>query len=262
MSDTVYVAWQDDLTRRWKTIARLTRRPDGYELVFTAGVRSLGNLPSNVFRMEPGYRYRSSELLEIFKNRIPPRSRSDFTRLANWLGVDPKGNDFALLSRFGLIPGSDSILVYPAPSVVDGMFELDFFVHGLRYMHTDASLWCENVSAGQVLLPMLDIKNVADPSAVALRDPDGSIIIGYVPAFYASDIASILRTEGGLGTSSITILRANKDAPVQLKLLCRFKAKVSSEYQPFSEGDHVPIINAPTSSTTRPNDQDRVRKTL
>ena len=106
MEDKVYVAWQDEVSRRWETIACLTKRGDEYELIFTKGAEKLDNISKKLFRLEPGNRYVFSDLIAIFKNKIPSKSRPDFHKMARWLGADPDAGEFGLLKAFGLIPSS------------------------------------------------------------------------------------------------------------------------------------------------------------
>jgi hypothetical protein len=119
---SLYVAWQNQVTRVWHTVARLSRSEAGYELVFTRGVSSLLTIPADLFRMDVRKRYISNALFPLFKNRLPSRSRTDFEKMARWLNVKGDEDEFALLSKFGLIPGTDSLLVYPEPDVVSGVY--------------------------------------------------------------------------------------------------------------------------------------------
>ena len=134
MGERLYVAWQDEATRTWHTIARLTRDSGGYELIFTQGAKRLGNLPERLFKMQLKYTYRFETLINLFKNRIPSRSRPDFEKMTGWLNVRRSDDEFTLLSKFGLIPGSDALLVYPEPKIVGGNYDLEFLVHGIRHM--------------------------------------------------------------------------------------------------------------------------------
>jgi hypothetical protein len=253
VSDSVFVAWQDGSTRRWTTIAKLTRSSEGYEFVFTRGATKVTSSLLDLFQMEPGYRYRSADLLQIFRNRIPPRSRADFARLAAWLDVPVAADEFQLLSKFGLIPGSDSLLVYPAPQVVDGLFQLEFFLHGVRYMHPEAARMCDTVSSGERLYPMLDLQNPADSNAIVLRTDAHNVNLGFVPAFLAKDLRALLSNEVILSTSTFHVMRANEDAPTQLKVLCRFRARIPQSFNPFLSDEHAPLIKEPRFSANPPS---------
>jgi hypothetical protein len=238
LANSVYVAWQDSASRSWNTVARLTRNGDRYEFAFTRGADKLNSIPKDLFRLDINERYRSNELISLFKNKLPPRSRADFKKMANWLNLSGDEPEFDLLSKFGLIPGSDSILVYPSPDIVDSRYSLEFFVHGIRHMHADVMKWCDEVEAGFNIAPLLDVQNPVDPNAVALKSPDGTIIIGYIPAFYAADFRALLQNPELAKDAKITVVRNNRDAPVQLRLLCRFTSKVPNGFKPLDTPVH------------------------
>ena len=243
MADNLYVAWQDEVSRTWHTIARLTRDSEGFELIFTQGATRLGDLPERLFGMQLKYRYRFEKLIHLFKNKIPSRNRPDFEKMARWLNLSGSEDEFALLSKFGLIPGSDALLVYPAPTIVDSKYEIEFFVHGIRHMQPDVLKLCENdLEPGERLLPVLDVQNPVDPHAVLLRCESNPILVGYVPTFYAADLKHILSNEALCASARITVLRNNKDAPIQLRLLCRFESAVLPGFQPLDSIVHKPAL--------------------
>lgn len=240
MTESLYIAWQDEATRAWHTVARLTRDSSGYELIFTQGAERLGDLPERLFKMKPKFRYRFNTLISLFTNRIPSRKRPDFSKLARWLNLSDSDDEFILLSKFGLIPGSDALLVYPQPEIIGENYQLEFFVHGIRHVHPDVLRWCENVEPGERLLPVLDVQNPVDPCAVALRSTSSTIFVGYVPTFYAGDLKRILSDEALCAAARVTVLRNNKDAPIQLRLLCRFEAPVPNGFKPLESAVHQP----------------------
>jgi hypothetical protein len=242
LPNKLYAAWQDETSRSWHTIGRLARlRNDEYEFVFTKGAQILGAMPKDLFGMNTFHSYRSSVLLPLFRNKLPSRSRPDYTQMANWLNLTGEEMDFDLLSKFGLIPGTDSTLVYPEPDVTTGRYKLEFFIHGVRYVQNDAREWCKNAQAGTRLLPLLDVQNPVDPDAVTLRPEGKNFLLGYVPSFYASDFRKILSDTRGLETARITVLKCNNDAPPQMKLLCRFEAAVPQSFRALDTEAHQPL---------------------
>jgi hypothetical protein len=242
LPNRLYAAWQDEKSRSWHTIGRLARlRNDEYEFVFTKGVKVLGAMPKDLFGMNIFHSYRSSQLFPLFKNKLPSRSRTDFLQMANWLNLSGAEQDFDLLSKFGLIPGTDSILVYPEPDVILGRYNLEFFVHGVRYMRNDAIEWYKDAQAGTRLLPLLDVQNPVDPKAVALRPEGMNILLGYVPSFYASDFRKILSDPQNGESARIKVLKCNNDASPQLRLLCQFEAAVPQSFRTLETEEHQPL---------------------
>ena len=161
--------------------------------------------------------------------------------MASWLNLTGVEQDFDLLSKFGLIPGTDSTLVYPEPDVTSGRYSLEFFVHGVRHMRNEAPEWCKTALAGTRLLAMLDVQNPVDHNAVAIRPEEKNFLLGYVPSFYASDFRTILSDPRSLETARITVLKCNNDAPPQLRLLCRFEATVPQTFRALDTESHQPL---------------------
>jgi hypothetical protein len=224
LSDTpsVFVAWQDPGTREWHTIGRLSRTVDGlYEFGFTRGADKLRDVAKRLFNSNLDGNFFSTGLTAMFRNKIPPRSRSDFQKMAAWLNLRGDESDFDLLGKFGLIPGSDGLLVYSAPKIEQGRYSIEFFLHGIRHthgesdtrhLHGDVLAWCEVAKVGDQLLALLDVQNPFDPNSVALRAEGGTIAVGYVPRFYAGDIRSILGQPECARSAKFEILRNNADA--------------------------------------------------
>jgi hypothetical protein len=105
-----------------------------------------------------------------------------------------------------------------------GAYRLEFFVHGIRHMHKDVLSWCDDLEVGGRLLPLLDVQNPADVRAVALRGDNNTILVGYVPGFYALNVRKLLIDESVCPHVRITVVRNNSGAPLQLRLLCRVEA--------------------------------------
>ncbi|BCM84103.1 HIRAN domain-containing protein [Methylobacterium indicum] len=242
MPDTLYVAWQDEATRRWHTIARLQKQGGSYEFVFTKGVAGLPNLTRQLFNMDSGDIYRFENLIPLFRSRMLSTHRSDYKKVAQWVGVTAEDTEFEQLCKLGLIPGSDSMLFYAAPDVSHGKYKLSFFIHAIKYMHEDAKSWCSMATPGTKLFPLLDVQNPVDPNAVALKCPKENIIVGYIPAFYARDLKLILSDEKCAEHAEICVSRNNSDAPEQLKLLCEVAAPTPEGFVPLDTPSHAPNL--------------------
>jgi hypothetical protein len=246
-SSAVYVAWQDPGTRQWHTIARLAQVGTIFEFGFTCGAEAVKAVVKQLFNSDLREQYISSNLISVFRNRIPPRGRSDFSKLANWLNLKGDETDFEMLGKFGLIPGSDGIIVYSAPNVQDGRYSVEFFMHGIRHAHGQADerhrhgdvwKWCDMAKAGDRLFPVLDVQNEFDVNAVALRAEDGTVLLGYVPRFYSTDLRTILGRPECASSAEFRILRNNTDAPMQFRILCRFTSKLPLDFHPLDDADH------------------------
>jgi len=174
---------------------------DHYEFGFTRGAEGVRGVVKQLFNSNLNEHYLSDNLISVFRNKIPPRTRSDFPKLAYWLNLKGDESDFDLLGKFGLIPGTDGLLVYAAPRIEERRYAIEFFIHGIRHVHGDSNdyqlhgdvlRWCKDARQGDRLYAMLDVQNEFDASAVALRAQEGTIAVGYVPRFYAKDLRRIL----------------------------------------------------------------------
>jgi hypothetical protein len=248
VTPSVFVAWQDPATREWHTVARLSRTADHYEFGFTQGAEKVREVVKTLFNSRLDDLYLSNELTSLFRNKIPPRSRSDFRKLASWLNMRGDESDFDLLGKFGLIPGTDGLLVYPMPRIENGQYSVEFFIHGVRHthgnagslhLHGDVLTWCQQAQPGERLFAMLDVQNEFDPNAVALRTQSGTIAVGYVPRFYASDLRLILGQPDLAKSAQFELLRNNADAPLQFRLLCRFTSAVPVAFKALDDLDHA-----------------------
>jgi hypothetical protein len=157
-------------------------------------------------------------------------------------------SDFDLLGKFGLIPGTDGLLVYPAPRVEDGRYTLEFFIHGIRHchgngekghLHGDVMTWCQSAQPGDQLFPLLDVQNEFDPNAVALRADKGTVAVGYVPRFYTRDLKSILEKPELAKNAKFELVRNNVDAPLQIRMLCRFTSEVHEDFKSLGDAAHA-----------------------
>ena len=173
-------------------------------------------------------------------NRIQAKSGADFDRLAKWVNVSTMADDFEQVARFGLIPGINSMLIYPAPNLDYGRYQIEFFVHGVRHMHKDVEAWCTK-SEGNVLLPDVRHQEKLDRSAIALRPEGNTLILGYIPTFYVNDIHRILLDDTTRESAQLTVTRCNIDAPPQLRLLCKFASNLPALFRSMQANEHNSI---------------------
>jgi hypothetical protein len=90
-----------------------------------------------------------------------------------------------------------------------------------------------------MFLLMLDPQNPYDPSAVTLRTADPALLIGYCPRFLTVDVLHLLQTVPA--TVHVAVERVNRDAPLQLRLLCSLTADWPDSFQPCSDTLYEPL---------------------
>ena len=84
---------------------------------------------------------------------------------------------------------------------------------------------------GDSLYICLDRQNTKDKDAVLLRTQDPIAFVGYVPRFLARDFWSLV--EENSDEAKVNVVKINKDAPEQLRLLCEFDAHWPEDFKPF-----------------------------
>lgn len=214
---SLYVAWQNELSREWVPVAKLSRVDNGYQLRYTKGAgRAIGF--SGLGRMAALDKvYFSPELFPFFANRIISKSRPEFQSYKRWLGLEeqPTDDPLAILGVTGGLRATDSLELIPEPNVKGSTLTLDFFSRGLR--HLLPADFSGLIAEGAQAYLMLDVQNQFDGSAVVLRSDDPKSLLGYLPRYFSKAVANeIQRNPDGV---KVVLRRINKDAPLDMRLL-------------------------------------------
>ena len=246
--NTLFVAWQDPLSRQWFPIGRLQADGDSYAFSYTGGaLRAQGQAGFEplVSFPELGTTYISEYLFPFFSNRLLPASRPEYGNYLSWLGVgDTERDPVTILARSGGRKATDMLELFSSPARNEsGEYEIHFLVHGLNHLPDGSVERAMSLHPGELLLAMRDFQNPRDPDAVALRTAErfdkDLYVIGYCPRYLRSEI---LRLIGAGSVPKITVERVNRaPAPVQFRLLCKAVVKWPSGFQPFSEPDFQPL---------------------
>lgn len=245
MTRQLIILWQNHETRRWYPVGILTRADDSYEFVYTKGAKvAKGVVPFG--RMKDLDKiYQSCELFPLFANRVLARSRPEYRQYLHWIGLDSITDDeMLILARTGGARATDSLIVYARPEPNQrSELELPFLCHGLRYLPRAAMERVDALEEDEQLYPMLDVLNPFDADAVALRTADPACLIGYVPRFVAKDVRTCIQaTEPSL--VRLRVVRVNRDAPLQLRLLCRLTAPWPEGFEPLGGPEFEPVVIA------------------
>lgn len=228
---TLFVAWQDPVSRRWTPIGQLTHDGATYWFRYTLGAhraaRDYGFTPLHAFP-ELDATYMSEELFPLFSNRLPSSNRDDFPEYVQWLGVEPNERDpIVLLGRSGGRRMTDALELFPCPDMNEaGEYQVRFFVHGVSHLPTDSLKRIEQLKHNDHLLLFHDFQNPYDPNALGLRTSEsngGRHIVGYCPCYLLPDAFQLLRDCPG--APFVTVERVNPEpAPAQMRLLCKLTA--------------------------------------
>ncbi|MBF6842200.1 hypothetical protein, partial [Acinetobacter baumannii] len=92
---TLFVAWQDPQSRWICPVGRLERGPDGFVFEYLAGALDARQRGFPGFFEFPAFaaRYESESLFPLFRNRLMPTARPDYSEHVAALGLDPKAAD-------------------------------------------------------------------------------------------------------------------------------------------------------------------------
>ena len=251
MTTAVFVAWRGggDQTGHWGPVGRLERVAGGYRFVYTEGARKLRG-----FRPFPGMEdleavYESEELFPLFLNRLLAPSRPEYSAYLEWSGFDPDHppDPVALL---GITEGrrvTDQFEIFPYPQRDSkGCYQVKFFLHGIRWLPEPARKRIDRLQRDEQLGLLLDIHNPVDRSAVAVRTMTEHYLIGYVPRYLAEDVRSLcLRCDPE--AMQLTVERVNADAPLQFRVLCRFRGCWPEGFAPCTGELYKPIPQTDSS---------------
>lgn len=241
----MYVFWQDPESRRWYPVGMLTQSNQTFRFVYTKGAakaREYGFIPFG--RMRDLYlEYESRELFPFFANRMLSISRPDYHDYMRWIGAeDDKFNKILALSRTGGSRATDNLMLYMKPQPNEcNEFDLFFLIHGIRHLPKVAIERVNALEVGDSLYPMYDILNEYDRDAVAIRTNDPSHFVGYIPRFFASDVKECISRNRPI-ECRLTVARVNRDAPFQLRMLCRFTSPWPESFYPCSGIEYEPLI--------------------
>ena len=247
MNKAVFVAWRSggDSTGHWGPVGRLERIDSGYRFVYTEGARLLPG-----FHPLPGFNdfeaiYESDELFPLFANRLLAPKRPEYQQYLKWNGLDPTEppDPLALLGITEGRRATDQLEILPCPHTdSEGCYLTKFFLHGIRWMTPQAIERVNALQTGDTLSLMIDVNNPVDGKAIAVRssDPSANHILGYVPRYLAGDLLELCLSCDPQVTQ-LSVLRLNMDAPLQFRLLCRFRGCWPPEFIPCSDALYWPI---------------------
>jgi hypothetical protein len=122
----------------------------------------------------------------------------------------------------------------------DGSIEAKFFLHGIRYLPECAAQRIEELHFEERLFPLIDISNIYDRNAIAVRSNDPKVILGYLPRYLASEIRGTLLDQRVISNVKMEVKKINPTAPVRYRLMCGFRAYIPNEFKIFTAGNYQP----------------------
>ncbi|MCF7983258.1 MAG: HIRAN domain-containing protein [Thiohalocapsa sp.] len=245
----LFVAMQDETSRRWAPVARLTRDGHRYRFVYTRGCGKIPDFEAFGRFRDLNTEYVSEELFPLFANRVLPSVRPEYDSYLAWLGLS-HADSFEELIRTGGLRATDGLEMIACPEPTeDHRYEIHFFVRGLRYLR-DALERVSHLRAGDRLFLMQDVQNPVDGLALMLRTGDPVQLVGYVPRHYSADITRLL---GAVGSDAVAVYvdGVNPDAPLHYRLRCRLTAPWPEGFVACGDPEFQPMPEASKDNPSR-----------
>ncbi len=238
--NSVYIVWQDEVTRLWHPVAKLTHLDNGYRLNYTRGSRSSIRFKPFTRMDDLSKVYESKELFPVFKNRIMPSSRPEFRNIINWLGMQEDSFDPLLyLAASGGARSTDSYMVVPVPEGIDGKYTIQFLVSGIRYLEDKIIDRIDQIKTPMAIDYDFEINNPVDKNAIALY-LNNKTHIGYCPRYLAGDFKKLIQSDQ-IDSAEFVIDKINADAPSRYKALCSFTTTWPKDFVPFISDEYIAI---------------------
>ncbi len=166
---------------------------------------------------------RSDSLFPLFAERVISPRRPDRPQTMRALGLPLEAGPFEVLRRSAGRRVEDQIELVPVPDVgADGRVELDFLVHGVRYMTQEAQDRISALAVGEPLNLRPEPMNPVNTRAVLVTD-SGELPVGYVPDPLLEFVSEMTDVEA-------SVLQANgPDVGFHMRLLVRLKGRLQSD---------------------------------
>jgi HIRAN domain len=255
--NTLFLAWQDPISRSWFPIGKLTYDDQRYHFGYIHGAllaQQQANFRPLLAFPNLNQSYSSIELFSPFANRLLNRSRPEYPEFIDWLNLtseshgDPYSIDpITLLGRSGGKRVTDHFEVFPFPKLsTAGEYEIYFFTHGLRHFPTHSQQRATECTVGEELLLVHDMQNQHDASALMLQTFDRHTL-GFCPRYLAKDFFKLVCTTPQ--AIKVVVEKVNPaPVPLQFRLLCKLTAQYEQGFQPFSSAEYQLIMPSKQSS--------------
>ena len=233
----LYIAWQDPDTRCWHTVGRLSRDQKDYQFAYTRGALASPRFGYLGRMHDTAKVYRSQDLFPLFANRLLSESRPEYSDYLSWMAVDSSADKFELLARSGGRRGTDQLCVYPEVEPNGhGEMEIHFFSHGLRYLSPEELATVASLQPGNPLQLTTD-GNPHDSYALLLEARKPPIKVGYCPRYLNQGLA-VAQAQAPI---RLTVEKANLDAPLKFRLLCKAVFVPAAGFELYSSDEHQPL---------------------
>lgn len=254
MTKTLFLAWQDKrgkgavpATRRWFPVGRLDADTvaGGYRFQYVKGAKQA--------RTEAGFQaltafpdlntvYESSQLFELFRNRVPRASRADYPALLKRLGLTATDADpFEVLAVTGGTRQTDNLEVFPQISKEKGgRFHCRFFLHGWRHVSAAAQERIATLGPGQPLRIALELNNPATAIAIQIQSKNDYLVLGWTPRYLVRDLARAIGNAPSCLKAQVHQVNESP-APSSQRVLITLTGVLPAGVEPMSSEEFQPL---------------------
>ena len=242
---TLFLAWQEKDRRQWFPVGRLdadVSQPE-YRFRYTGGARRAraeAGFPLLVEFPELEGDYRASRLFPLFRNRVINPRRPDLKDYLRNLGLGHEADPIEILAANGGYRATDAYEVFPKIEPGDdGSFSCRFFLHGWRYVNTEARERLARLEGGEGLCVALELTNPVTQFAVQIQTKDYHMI-GWAPRYLAKDLAR--GVAGAPDRYSAFVVRINpQPPPSKQRVLIEMQGRWD-RYEPMNGSDYQPVV--------------------
>ena len=244
---TVYLAWQDSLSRHWFPVGRLVKNDSDYEFTYVLG--ALQAKDSAGFIEVPGFPkldkpYRADELFPAFRSRTMNMSRPDRAGYLNQLGLDEEKWDAVTeLSISGGQSRADNFEVFPAIEPDSGgNFGTRFVLHGMKYVNRHAIERSGTLEVGEPLQLSFELNNPATKHAILVLSND-YYPLGWLPRYL---VDGMHRDNAWMVSDvNVSVAQVNYGAPLSHRVLLDFSGKLPRGFNPMKDLEQfTPVVAA------------------
>lgn len=236
----LYLAWQDQTTRKWLPVGELTQEGKKFCFSYTKGATRSDRFRPFGLMKNMNVVYESKELFPLFTNRLMVKSRPEYNDYLKWLNLSQE--DASPLSILSISSGTrktDPLELFPCPSPNEkNQYEVEFFSRGIRYLPPENQKQINKLQPGDLLFLLRDVQNPFDAKALLMRTDDPMSIAGYCPMYFNHDFNQLLDQNE---TVSVSVVRVNTNAPSQMRLLCKFQSTWPEGFIPCNQECFEPI---------------------
>lgn len=230
---SVYIIWQDQYSKLWHPVAKLTRENGLFRLNYTKGAVSSSNFIPFPKMDDLGKVYESNELFPFFQNRILPKSRPEFRSLISWLDMTIENFDpLEYLGVTGGVRKTDNYRILKLPELKNGKYVYDFLISGIHYIDDFSKNRVLKLKEGSELEFFFEDDNPVDKNAIALKDKETGAFIGYCPRYLVNDFRKLIGDNSNK-KATFKVKKINSDAPASYRVVCRFESADVDEYKPL-----------------------------